>query len=167
MTEYNLEGLNPKEAKNFYFPRNAYHWISQRDFIVGPFETRTVDYILQMEDMSPYFEQLVTAFGLPQLHWPATWNNAAPISNSTTTKAAEVPGNLATAICKYGYPYVANDLALWKNSVLRDVIYFQKPSTGIFVKVKFTSVFYYSNGTLLESRAHKGRIAEMKAINYR
>jgi hypothetical protein len=124
MTNFILNAINPKKAKTFTFPRDGYHWISQRDFIVGPFETRTVDHILQMEEMSPNFEQLVTAFGLSHLHWPSVRKNAAPISNST--KAAELPGNLATAICKY--PYVVNDLVLWKNST---------PGRDLFSKTKY------------------------------
>jgi hypothetical protein len=125
MTDFILTGLNPKDAKNFVFPRADYHWISQRDFIVGPFETRTVDYILQMEEMSPYFEQVVAAFGLPHLHWPTKKLNAAP-SSLNRTKAAELPGNLAASICKY--PYAVNDLALWKNST---------PGRDLFSKTKY------------------------------
>jgi hypothetical protein len=67
MTNFILNATNPKQAKNCSFPDQYFHWISQGDFIVGPFETRTVDYILQIEEMSPYFEKLVTAFGLPHL----------------------------------------------------------------------------------------------------
>jgi hypothetical protein len=115
MTDFILNAMNPEQAQNFVFPRDDYHWISQHDFIVGPFETRTVDYILQMEEMSPHFEKLVTAFGLPHLYWPTARENAAPSSlNATRTKAAQLPGNLGTAICKY--PYVIDDLLLWKNS---------------------------------------------------
>jgi hypothetical protein len=124
MKRFILKGLDPKEAKNFVFPRAQYHWISQRDFIVGPFETRTVDHILQMEDMSPHFEQLVTAFGLSHLHWPIARRNAAPSLNST--KAAELPGNLSSTICKY--PYVIDDLLLWNNSA---------SGRDLFPKVKY------------------------------
>jgi hypothetical protein len=123
-TNFILIGLNPKEAKNFVYPRADYHWISQRDFIVGPFETRTVDHILQMEDMSPHFEQLVTAFGLSHLHWPLHRNNAA--LSLSSRKAAELPGNLSTTICKY--PYVVDDLALWNNSA---------PGRDLFPKAKY------------------------------
>jgi hypothetical protein len=112
MTNFILDAMNPMKAKNFYFPRDGYHWISQYDLIVGPFETRTVDHILQMEDMSPHFERMATAYGLPHLHWPVHRINSAPSSNST--KLAELPGNLSTTICKY--PYVIDDLALWNNS---------------------------------------------------
>jgi hypothetical protein len=130
MTNFILTGLDPENAKNFVFPRADYHWISQRDFIVGPFETRTVDHILQMEDMSPHFEQLVTAFGLPHLHWPVHRNNAGPSLNAApslnSTKAAVLPGNLSTDICKY--PYVVDDLALWKNST---------PGRDLFSKTKY------------------------------
>ena len=135
MTNFILTGLDPKEAKNFVYPRADYHWISQRDFIVGPFETRTVDHILQMEDMSPHFEHLVTAFRLSHLHWPAHRNNAAPRLNAAlrlnSTKAAELPGNLSTDICNY--PYVVDDLALWNNSASgRDL--FSKAKYGYLCK---------------------------------
>jgi hypothetical protein len=130
MTNFILTGVDPKEAKNFVFPRTTYHWISQRDFIVGPFETRTVDHILQMEDMSPHFEQLVTAFGLSHLHWPLHRKNAAPRLNSTKAAelpgTAEMPGNLSTDICKY--PFVVDDLALWNNSA---------PGRDLFSKAKY------------------------------
>jgi hypothetical protein len=112
MTNFILTGLDPKEAKNFVYPRADFHWISQHDFIVGPFETRTVDHIMQMEDMSPHFEQLAAAFGLSHLHWPVARKNAAPSLNST--KAAELPKKLSNKICEY--PYVVDDLLLWNNS---------------------------------------------------
>jgi hypothetical protein len=126
MSSFILNAANPKEAKNFVFPREGFHWISQSDFIVGPFETRTVDYILQMEEMSPYFEKLVTAFGLPHLYWPTARKNAAPSLHSNRTEAAELPGNLGTAICKF--PYVVDDLLLWKNST---------PGRDLFPKAKY------------------------------
>jgi hypothetical protein len=69
MTDFILNRLDRKNANNFEPPFGTFfHWISQRDFIVGPFGTRTVDYILPMEGMSPSFERLATAFGLPELH---------------------------------------------------------------------------------------------------
>jgi hypothetical protein len=130
MERFILKGLNPKEAKNFVYPRAQYHWISQHDFIVGPFETRTVDHILQMEDMSPYFEQLVTAFGLRHLHWPIAQRNDATRLNITKV-TEQLPGNLSTTICKY--PYVVDDLALWNSSASgRDL--FSKAKFGYLCK---------------------------------
>jgi hypothetical protein len=108
MTDFILNRLDRKNAKNFDLPFGiSYHWISQRDFIVGPFETRTVDYILQMEEMSPSFERLATAFGLPELHWPTARTNAANHSKSVS----ELPDNLADVICNV--PNVVDDLLLW------------------------------------------------------
>jgi hypothetical protein len=85
MTKFILDGLDPNEAKNFVFPRAEYHWISLHDFVIGPFETHKVDHSLQMEDISPYFEQLVTAFGLSHLHWPVARQNAAKLSQTNST----------------------------------------------------------------------------------
>jgi hypothetical protein len=36
VTSFILNAANPKQANNFDFPRDGFHWISQRDFIVGP-----------------------------------------------------------------------------------------------------------------------------------
>jgi hypothetical protein len=65
---------------------------------------------LQMEEMSPYFEKLVTAFGLPHLNWPTARENTFAHRKGT----ADLPGHLGPAMCKL--PYVVDDLLLWKNS---------------------------------------------------
>jgi hypothetical protein len=45
LASFILTWTRSKGSKNFVYPRADYHWISQSDFIVGPFETRTVDHL--------------------------------------------------------------------------------------------------------------------------
>jgi Sulfotransferase family len=63
---YKLEDRNRHSALDYLMDNG--HFTPQYEFVFGPNEVRMLDYVLQMDDLTTQFPQLMSAFGLNRVH---------------------------------------------------------------------------------------------------